>query len=67
MLMAVYSSFKNRHCRRISSVSARLASPARLTCSTRAGRLREAAKLGFHRAIIPAANRPRQAIDKMES
>jgi len=23
-------------------------------------------KVGFHRAIIPAANRPRQAIDKME-
>jgi len=29
-------------------------------------RLREAAKLGFTRAIVPAANRPRQAIDGLE-
>ncbi len=29
-------------------------------------RLREATKLGFHRAIIPAANRPRHTIEKME-
>jgi DNA repair protein RadA/Sms len=29
-------------------------------------RLKEAAKLGFTRAIVPAANRPRQAIDGLE-
>jgi DNA repair protein RadA/Sms len=29
-------------------------------------RLREAAKLGFKRAIIPVGNRPRQAIDGIE-
>ena len=29
-------------------------------------RLREAAKLGFHTAIIPAANRPKHAIDGIE-
>jgi len=30
------------------------------------GRLHEAAKHGFHRAIIPAANKPRQSIDGLE-
>ena len=30
------------------------------------GRLNEAAKHGFHRAIIPAANKPRQPIDGLE-
>ena len=29
-------------------------------------RLKEAAKLGFERAIVPAANKPRQAIDGLE-
>jgi len=29
-------------------------------------RLKEAAKLGFTRALIPEANRPKQAIDGME-
>ena len=29
-------------------------------------RLKEAAKLGFTRAIVPAANKPRQAIAGME-
>jgi DNA repair protein RadA/Sms len=29
-------------------------------------RLKEAAKLGFTRAIVPAANRPRQPIDGLE-
>jgi DNA repair protein RadA/Sms len=29
-------------------------------------RLREAAKHGFRRAIVPAANRPRQAIDGLQ-
>ena len=29
-------------------------------------RLREAAKLGFRRALIPLANRPKQAIEGME-
>jgi DNA repair protein RadA/Sms len=29
-------------------------------------RLREAAKLGFTRALIPAANRPKQSIAGME-
>jgi len=28
--------------------------------------LREAAKLGFRRALIPRANRPKQAIDGIE-
>jgi DNA repair protein RadA/Sms len=30
------------------------------------GRLNEAAKHGFHRAIIPAANKPRQPVDGLE-
>jgi DNA repair protein RadA/Sms len=29
-------------------------------------RLREAAKHGFHHAIVPAANRPRQAIEGLQ-
>jgi DNA repair protein RadA/Sms len=29
-------------------------------------RLKEAAKLGFTRAIVPTANRPRQPIDGLE-
>jgi DNA repair protein RadA/Sms len=29
-------------------------------------RLREAAKLGFRRALVPAANKPKQAIDGLE-
>jgi DNA repair protein RadA/Sms len=67
LLLAIVSSFKNK------------AMPDKLVVFGEVGlageirpvqrgqeRLKEAAKLGFTRAIVPAANKPRQAITGME-
>jgi DNA repair protein RadA/Sms len=67
LLLAIVSSFKNK------------AMPDKLVVFGEVGlageirpvqrgqeRLKEAAKLGFTRAIVPAANKPRQAIAGME-
>jgi DNA repair protein RadA/Sms len=65
--MAVYSSFKNIALDSKSIVFGEVGLAGEIRPVQRGQeRLREAAKLGFHRAIIPAANKPRQRIDGME-
>jgi DNA repair protein RadA/Sms len=65
--MAVYSSFKNIALDSKSLVFGEVGLAGEIRPVQRGQeRLREAAKLGFHRAIIPAANKPRQRIDGME-
>jgi DNA repair protein RadA/Sms len=65
--MAVYSSFKNIGLDSKSLVFGEVGLAGEIRPVQRGQeRLREAAKLGFHRAIIPAANKPKQRIDGME-
>jgi DNA repair protein RadA/Sms len=65
--MAVYSSCKNIALDKNSIVFGEVGLAGEIRPVLRGQeRLREAAKLGFKRAIIPAANRPRQAIENMQ-
>ena len=65
--MAVYSSFKNTALDNKSLVFGEVGLAGEIRPVQRGQeRLREAAKLGFHRAVIPAANKPRQRIEGME-
>ncbi len=65
--MAIYSSFKNIALDRKSLVFGEVGLAGEIRPVQRGQeRLREAAKLGFHRAIIPSANKPKQRIDGME-
>ena len=65
--MAVYSSFKNIALDSKCLVFGEVGLAGEIRPVQRGQeRLREATKLGFHRAIIPAANKPKQRIDGME-
>jgi len=65
--MAIYSSFKNIALDSKSLVFGEVGLAGEIRPVQRGQeRLREAGKLGFHRAIIPAANKPKQRIDGME-
>jgi len=65
--MAIYSSFKNIALDSKTLVFGEVGLAGEIRPVQRGQeRLREAAKLGFHRAIIPAANKPKQRIDGME-
>jgi DNA repair protein RadA/Sms len=67
VLMAIYSSFKNKPLGMKSIVFGEVGLAGEIRPVQRGQeRLREAAKLGFSRALIPAANKPRQAIDGIE-
>jgi DNA repair protein RadA/Sms len=67
VLMAVYSSLKNKPLESQSLVFGEVGLAGEIRPVQRGQeRLREAAKLGFRRALIPAANKPKQAIDGME-
>jgi DNA repair protein RadA/Sms len=67
VLMAIYSSFKNNTLTAKSLVFGEVGLAGEIRPVQRGQeRLREAAKLGFVRAVIPSANRPRQPIDGME-
>ena len=67
VLMAVYSSLKNKPLENKSLVFGEVGLAGEIRPVQRGQeRLREAAKLGFKRAIIPAANKPKQSIDGME-
>ena len=64
VLMAIYSSFKNKPLGAKSLVFGEVGLAGEIRPVQRGQeRLREAAKLGFTRAVIPVANKPRQAID----
>jgi len=64
VLMAIYSSFKNKPLSDKSIVFGEVGLAGEIRPVQRGQeRLREAAKLGFTRALIPAANKPRQAIE----
>ena len=64
VLMAIYSSFKNKPLGAKSLVFGEVGLAGEIRPVQRGQeRLREAAKLGFTRAVIPAANKPRQAIN----
>ena len=64
VLMAIYSSFKNKPLGAKSLVFGEVGLAGEIRPVQRGQeRLREAAKLGFTRALIPAANKPRQAIE----
>jgi DNA repair protein RadA/Sms len=66
VLMAIYSSFKNKPLGAKSLVFGEVGLAGEIRPVQRGQeRLREAAKLGFSRALIPAANKPRQAIEGM--
>jgi DNA repair protein RadA/Sms len=67
VLAAVFSSFKNRplHGKAIVFGEVGLAGEIR-PVQRGQERLREAAKLGFRRALIPTANRPKHAIEGIE-
>jgi DNA repair protein RadA/Sms len=66
VLMAIYSSFKNKPLGAKSLVFGEVGLAGEIRPVQRGQeRLREAAKLGFSRAVIPAANKPRQAIEGM--
>ncbi len=66
VLMAIYSSFKNKPLGAKSLVFGEVGLAGEIRPVQRGQeRLREAAKLGFTRALIPAANKPRQAIEGM--
>jgi len=65
--LAIYSSFKNIALDSKSLVFGEIGLAGEIRPVQRGQeRLREAAKLGFHRAVIPAANKPKQRIDGME-
>ncbi len=67
VLMAIYSSFKNRPLGAKSLVFGEVGLAGEIRPVQRGQeRLREAAKLGFTRALIPAANKPRQAIEGID-
>ena len=67
VLMAVYSSLKNKPLESKSLVFGEVGLAGEIRPVQRGQeRLREAAKLGVERAIIPAANTPKQSIDGME-
>ncbi len=67
VLMAIYSSFKNNPLRAKSIVFGEVGLAGEIRPVQRGQeRLREAAKLGFKRALIPAANKPRQAIEGID-
>jgi DNA repair protein RadA/Sms len=64
VLMAIYSSFKNKPLGAKSLVFGEVGLAGEIRPVQRGQeRLREAAKLGFTRALIPAANKPRQTIE----
>ncbi|HEX3631876.1 MAG TPA: DNA repair protein RadA [Casimicrobiaceae bacterium] len=66
VLMAIYSSFKNKPLGAKSLVFGEVGLAGEIRPVQRGQeRLREAAKLGFSHAVIPAANKPRQAIEGM--
>jgi len=67
VLMAIYSSFKNKPLAAKSLVFGEVGLAGEIRPVQRGQeRLREAAKLGFTRAVIPAANKPRHAIDGID-
>jgi len=67
ILSAIYSSFKNITISNKSLVFGEVGLAGEIRPVQRGQeRLREAAKLGFRRALIPLANRPKQAIEGME-
>ena len=67
VLAAIYSSLKNIALSTKSLVFGEVGLAGEIRPVQRGQeRLREAAKLGFRRALIPQANRPRQAIDGIE-
>ena len=67
VLMAVYSSLKNKPLETKSIVFGEVGLAGEIRPVQRGQeRLREAAKLGFRRALIPAPNKPRQAIEGIE-
>jgi DNA repair protein RadA/Sms len=67
VLMAINSSFKNRNVASKSVVFGEVGLAGEIRPVQRGQeRLREAAKLGFRTALIPAANRPKHAIEGME-
>jgi len=67
VLAAIYSSLKNTALYNKSLVFGEVGLAGEIRPVQRGQeRLREAAKLGFKRAIIPVGNRPRQAIDGIE-
>jgi len=64
VVMAIYSSFKNKPLGAKSLVFGEVGLAGEIRPVQRGQeRLREAAKLGFTRALIPAANKPRQTIE----
>jgi DNA repair protein RadA/Sms len=67
VLMAVYSSLKNKPLQDKSLVFGEVGLAGEIRPVLRGQeRLREAAKLGFRRALIPAANKPKHVIEDME-
>jgi DNA repair protein RadA/Sms len=67
VLMAIYSSFKNKPLGAKSLVFGEVGLAGEIRPVQRGQeRLREAVKLGFTRALIPAANKPRQTIDGID-
>src|SRR5947207_2516188 len=67
VLLAVYSSLKNKPLEQRSLVFGEVGLAGEIRPVLRGQeRLREAAKLGFRRALIPAANKPKQPIEDME-
>src|SRR5450755_4057496 len=67
VLMSVYSSFKNKPLEAKSIVFGEVGLAGEIRPVQRGQeRLREAAKLGFRRALIPAPNKPRQPIEGIE-
>ena len=67
ILMAIYSSFKNRSLQAKSVVFGEVGLAGEIRPVQRGQeRLREAAKLGFRTALIPEANRPKHAIEGMD-
>ena len=67
VLLAVLSSFRNRPLPEKLVVFGELGLAGEVRPAPRGQeRLREAAKLGFRRALIPRANAPKQAVEKIE-
>jgi DNA repair protein RadA/Sms len=67
IISAIYSSIKNMNIPVKSLVFGEVGLAGEIRPVQRGQeRLREAAKLGFRRALIPLANRPKQAIEGME-
>jgi DNA repair protein RadA/Sms len=67
VLLAVYSSFKNKSLPEKSLVFGEVGLAGEIRPVQRGQeRLKEAAKLGFRRILIPTANKPRHGIDGVE-